>query len=411
MSKKAHILVSVILAVMMMPIVTLSGTALGKSADAPKILTAELPKAYEGQPYYFALEASGDGPITWSVSSSLSSKPLPPSLTYDVNTGVILGVFDWHITKPETLYVIVIAKNSAGRDEKHFVLEMLPATGIEFEYPPGAPKITTAELPNPVAGQNYSFTFSAVGDEPINWAVACFFGNIPSTNPSYFIMDAKTGILSNKPSSELKVSPFLYKIIVFAMNSKGMDVKTFILEVQPPPEAEPVIPDNGEGVQVNGRVQSYNPHNPATVALMQGGEKIYSTTIEAADGSGSVNQAFIFDSVKPGIYDLVVTKKAHLNYTVTDVIVGADGVDLTQNPDPKINLIALPCGDINGDGFINSSDLTVIIVPANYDKPVTAAGVNPLADLVGAGFVNSSSISVIILPANYDKKHVVYPYS
>ena len=85
-------------------------------------------------------------------------------------------------------------------------------------------------------------------------------------------------------------------------------------------------------------------------------------------------------------------------------------MDLTRSIDPKISLITLSCGDINGDGFINSSDLSILILPGNYNKSVTDLGVDSRADLMGTGWVNSSSLSVLILPANYDKANVVYAY-
>ena len=165
-----------------------------------------------------------------------------------------------------------------------------------------------------------------------------------------------------------------------------------------------------ERARVAGRILSYNPGEQTTVTLMRGGVEAYKTKIEAINGIGQVNQAFAFDGVEPGTYDLVVTKQAHLTYTLTDVIVGSDDVDLTQNSDQSISMIILPCGDINGDGFINSSDLSILILPSNYNKKSTDAGVNSHADLTGAGWVDSSSLSVIILPANYNKTRVVCPY-
>jgi hypothetical protein len=166
-----------------------------------------------------------------------------------------------------------------------------------------------------------------------------------------------------------------------------------------------------EGAIVTGRIRSYNPSQPTTVTLTQNGKEMYKTIIEAEDGSGQVIQDFVFDGIRVGTYSLVVTKQAHLSYTLTDVVVKSVGVDLTQNADPKISIITLPCGDIDGNGYIESFDLGLIILPGNYNKRTTDNGVNPRADLFGTGWVDSSSLGIIILPANYGKSNVVYPYS
>ena len=164
------------------------------------------------------------------------------------------------------------------------------------------------------------------------------------------------------------------------------------------------------GVSVSGMVGTYNPGNKTTIKLLRDGKVEAETIIEEAPGFGQVLQPFTLEHIEPGTYSLLITKKSHLNFTITGITVGSDNLNLTENPDPNISVIRLPCGDINDDGFINSSDITILIIPENYDKKVTEPGVNKNADLVGAGWVNSSSISVVILPYNYDRTHVVYPY-
>jgi hypothetical protein len=141
---------------------------------------------------------------------------------------------------------------------------------------------------------------------------------------------------------------------------------------------------------------------------MQEGKELYKTTLEASTGYGPVVQTFTFENVAPGNYTLNVRKQAHLDYTLTDVTVGTDNLDLTQHIDPNISLITLPCGDINGDGYIDSADLSLIILPKNYNKQVTDTGVEKTADLTGTGWIDSSSLGVLILPANYNKTQVVY---
>lgn len=165
------------------------------------------------------------------------------------------------------------------------------------------------------------------------------------------------------------------------------------------------------GVTVSGKVTSFNPGNETILKLLQNDHVAAEITIAKATGYGQIVQPFAFENIAPGTYNLVISKKNHLSYTITNIIVGSENLDLTKNTNPKINTIVLPCGDINEDGYINSSDLSIIILPSNYDKHVSQAGVNPSADLAGNGWVDSTSLSIIILPANYDKTPIVCPYT
>jgi len=171
--------------------------------------------------------------------------------------------------------------------------------------------------------------------------------------------------------------------------------------------------DTPPAATITGRVSSYNPRRETKIDLYMAGTKdlVASAIIEKSlTGSDQITQEFKLFDVPEGIYDLVVSKETHLNCTILGVPVGVSDLDLTTNPNAFINTISLPCGDINGDGFINSSDLSIIILPANYNKHISDPGVDPKADLTGTGWVNPSVVSIIILPANYNKTHLIYTY-
>ena len=156
---------------------------------------------------------------------------------------------------------------------------------------------------------------------------------------------------------------------------------------------------------VSGKVKSYNPNNPVTVRLIEQGhhEVAYETTIAKTTDSGPVAQSFSFPAVAPGTYDLVVTKEAHLTYTVKNVKVEGTDLDLTKLTDKAFSTITLLCGDINGDGWINSTDLGVVLQGQNYGKQTTVAGVNGKADLNGDGWVNSTDLGVDLQGQHYGK--------
>ena len=157
----------------------------------------------------------------------------------------------------------------------------------------------------------------------------------------------------------------------------------------------------GAGVAVSGKITSYNPNNPTTVQLMQGGTEKYSTTIKAATGSGQVTQNFTLAGVLPGTYDLVVTKSAHLKYTVKNVTVGNAPLDLTKHSNAAISTITLLCGDIDGDGWIDFSDYQELQKSTNYGKQNSAVGVNKIADLDGDTWIDFSDYQILLSSQHY----------
>ena len=158
-------------------------------------------------------------------------------------------------------------------------------------------------------------------------------------------------------------------------------------------------------ISVSGTIKSYNPGNTTTIQLMQGSTEKYSTTIAAATGSGQVAQSFSFDAVAKGTYDLVVTKPGHLTYTVKGVVVGDGPLDLTKHSNAAISTITLLCGDIDGNGFINSTDLGIILKGQNYGKSTATAG-DKAADLDGNGFINSTDLGIVLQGQHYGKSAV-----
>ena len=160
------------------------------------------------------------------------------------------------------------------------------------------------------------------------------------------------------------------------------------------------------GVSVKGKVVSCNGNNDFTVTLYKAGSDTVVGTPLTVSGNravGSTEQEFTIPNVAAGNYDLVVTKDAHLKYTVKNVVVETTDIDLTAMTEKPFSTITLPAGDVNGDGTINSKDLNEIWGPANYLKKTTAAGVNPLADLNGDGTINSKDLNIVWLAENYLK--------
>ena len=165
------------------------------------------------------------------------------------------------------------------------------------------------------------------------------------------------------------------------------------------------VPGGNGGVTVSGKITSYNPGNATTIQLMQGGKEQYKTTIAKTTDSGQVTQDFSFNAVAPGTYDLVVTKSAHLKYTVKNITVGNAPLDLTAMTGKSYQTITLLCGDIDGNGFINSTDLGIILKGQNYGKSTATAG-DKAADLDGNGFINSTDLGIVLQGQHYGKSAV-----
>ena len=156
---------------------------------------------------------------------------------------------------------------------------------------------------------------------------------------------------------------------------------------------------------VSGKVQSYNPNAAATVKLMQNGAVKYTVTTATSSGSGQTTKTFRILNVTPGRYDLVVSKPGHLSYTVKGVVVGDGPLDLTKHSNAAISTITLLCGDIDGNGFINSTDLGIILKGQNYGKSTATAG-DKAADLDGNGFINSTDLGIVLQGQHYGKSAV-----
>ena len=168
------------------------------------------------------------------------------------------------------------------------------------------------------------------------------------------------------------------------------------------------------GYSVSGKVASYNGKNDFTVTLYETGTSTEKgkVTVTGTGASGQATQDFTLTGVASGTYDLVVTKAGHLTYTITGVVVGSENLDLTGDTSKAYSTITLLCGDVDGDGNINESDVSVIRYASNINKPVSSAA-NPLADVDGDGNVNESDVSIVRYAVHINKNtgHCTFVYA
>ncbi len=169
-------------------------------------------------------------------------------------------------------------------------------------------------------------------------------------------------------------------------------------------------------VAVSGQVKSYDPKNPVTVTAYLSSDTTHSNPQATASiaalssGSGQQTQAFSIDVLPNATYDLVISKQNHLAYTIKGIAV-TDAVDLTISTNPQISLITLLCGDINGDDYINDTDLNLVWNSANYGKEAGNAA-NLYTNVNGDGYVNDTDLNLVWNSANYGKSQAscIYTY-
>ena len=164
-------------------------------------------------------------------------------------------------------------------------------------------------------------------------------------------------------------------------------------------------------VSVSGMINSYNPLNPTNVRLMEGGIVVYELDIDPTGLSGwsLLEQSFCFEDVAPGTYELLITKDVHSKFTVRNLAIGDDDVDLTLDSRPEVQALRLRCGDINDDGLINDADLSILWRSGNYNKKVGDAD-NDRCDLNGDGLINDADLTILWQAYNYNRGAIVIDY-
>jgi hypothetical protein len=151
-------------------------------------------------------------------------------------------------------------------------------------------------------------------------------------------------------------------------------------------------------VSVSGSISAYNS-NIETKLTLSNSDNTYTTTIEATAGSGKFTANYSFSDVEDGIYTLVIEKAGSLTYTINNIPVGDNDLELGS--------VAIIAGDVNGDGSVNVDDIAEILDSSVFLTEVDPS--NPL-DVNGDGVINTSDTTFILSSESFVKSNVVVNY-
>ncbi len=152
---------------------------------------------------------------------------------------------------------------------------------------------------------------------------------------------------------------------------------------------------------LTGKIESQNPNSNTTIQLKQNDKVIYSIETKS--------KSFELSNIEYGIYTLEITKAAHTKFTLNNIAIYSENIDLTQHEKPEISLITLKCGDIDENGNINTNDLSILLSLSNFNKS-TEDAVNKLADLDGSGNINAADISILLSKNNFNLQGLTLEY-
>lgn len=283
----------------------------------PSITTNFFGPAMLGEGYGRTLEATGDQPITWKISSG----NLPTGLTLNATNGTITGT----PTVSGEFTFTVVAENKGGTDEKTFSIEVDEPAAVTFtftvdgvdiaEYAEGETvTCTAAEGENPfkgwysndinvsdvtsstltftmpasnvsvttlyedtpevkapvieesvfapaIKGEAYSHQFIATGDQPITWTIS------EGEQPTGLTLNETTGLLEGTLSAAGKFS-----FMVSASNGGGKDYLSCEIEVADVLSTQTMVYDATLDGMLLG---SFEPGEVVTVSASEDGDKAF----------------------------------------------------------------------------------------------------------------------------------------
>ena len=129
------------------------------------------------------------------------------------------------------------------------------------------------------------------------------------------------------------------------------------------------------------------------------GFSISRTWCTSSGVNGSNVISFAVSDVLAGEYDLRIVKECGLEFFIYGILVDED-IDLTAHTNETIANITPVTGDIDGDGYVDLKDVTLLTSSNTYSLPYDEV-VNKSADLNGDGFFDLADLIILTSAENY----------
>ncbi len=223
---------------------------------------------------------------------------------------------------------------------------------------------------------------------------------VEGTTTNYQISAQSILYIDQKPATngtitfDIKPTAANMKDSVILLSGQGMDA----------PIVAASVDVTSTGVDITGQVTSYHPAVATEIELYDVAteNKVASTSVTGEDVSGQQTQIFTLNGVPAGTYNLVVKKAYNLTYTIRNVKVDSQNIDLRERTDKVYSNIILIAGDVNNNGAVNVNDLNTVWSSANYNKDTVNIS-EKQTDINNNGSVNVNDLNIVWSSANYNK--------
>lgn len=292
----------------------LEGTPTGSGTVkiAPTITTESLPDGEVGTAYSQTLVATGDTPITWTVSGTL-----PAGLSLDAATGIISGT----PTAEEAPTFTVTATNASGSDSKEYTIQIAAKSDT-------TPPMLTAGTVNRTSDTDATVTFTSDEAGTYFYEVVNSGEGAPAdiTSGTIYTLTSDTNIITLT-----NLTAGAKDIYIVAKDAAGNQSATLKIEI--PTYVEPVYSISADTELDFGSVYTgYAQPAAQTVTITNNGNQPLTLTQPASTSSFVVGTLSTTSLPVNGTATFTVQPKAGLavgTYSENITVSGAGGATVT----------------------------------------------------------------------------------
>ena len=153
----------------------------------------------------------------------------------------------------------------------------------------------------------------------------------------------------------------------------------------------------------SGAVDVSRCYKPLVVTLLKDGIEMATEELQPK-GDGN----FCFFGLEPDVYTVVIRGEASTvaEFSSVDLCEG-EKLDLEESADNSVSLIEVSLGDVNSDGDIDMSDISVLLSEGIYTNENALGTVE---DINNDGVINVTDLSLVLFEDNYGKSSKVLSF-